>query len=61
MKYPFNVRSFFTSRETKDIGSGLELWRGYVLFFPCLYMFSSRFQIFPECSSRYWKNASVFF
>ncbi|KAJ7590925.1 argonaute-like protein [Mycena floridula] len=29
MKYPFNVRSFFTSRETKDIGSGLELWRGY--------------------------------
>ena len=29
MKYPFNVRSFFTDRETKDIGSGLELWRGY--------------------------------
>ncbi|KAF9009003.1 argonaute-like protein [Cyathus striatus] len=29
MKYPFNVRSFFTNRETKDIGSGLELWRGY--------------------------------
>lgn len=29
MKYPFNVRSFFTDRETKDIGSGLQLWRGY--------------------------------
>ncbi|KAF5344152.1 hypothetical protein D9758_008884 [Tetrapyrgos nigripes] len=29
MKYPFNVRSFFTNRETKDIGGGLELWRGY--------------------------------
>ena len=29
MNYPFNVRSFFTNRETKDIGSGLELWRGY--------------------------------
>jgi eukaryotic translation initiation factor 2C len=29
LKYPFNVRSFFTDRETKDIGSGLELWRGY--------------------------------
>lgn len=29
MKYPFNVRSFFTDRETKDIGAGLQLWRGY--------------------------------
>jgi eukaryotic translation initiation factor 2C len=29
MKYPFNVRSFFTDRETKDIGGGLVLWRGY--------------------------------
>jgi eukaryotic translation initiation factor 2C len=29
MNYPFNVRSFFTDRETKDIGSGLVLWRGY--------------------------------
>ncbi|KAH7887674.1 argonaute-like protein [Phlebopus sp. FC_14] len=29
MKYPFNVRSFFTDRETRDIGSGLVLWRGY--------------------------------
>ncbi|KAE9399799.1 argonaute-like protein [Gymnopus androsaceus JB14] len=29
MKYPFNVRSFFTDQERKDIGSGLELWRGY--------------------------------
>ena len=29
MKYPFNVRSFFTDRETKDIGSGIQLWRGY--------------------------------
>ncbi|KAL0949487.1 hypothetical protein HGRIS_009541 [Hohenbuehelia grisea] len=28
-KYPFNVRSFFTNKEVKDIGSGLELWRGY--------------------------------
>lgn len=28
-KYPFNVRSFFTDRETKDIGGGLVLWRGY--------------------------------
>lgn len=25
LKYPFNVRSFFTNKETKDIGAGLEL------------------------------------
>lgn len=29
IKYPFNVRSFFTDKETKDIGGGLILWRGY--------------------------------
>lgn len=29
MNYPFNVRSFFTNRETKDIGGGIVLWRGY--------------------------------
>ncbi|KAI9063284.1 argonaute-like protein [Trametes sanguinea] len=29
LKYPFNVRSFFTSREQKDIGSSIVLWRGY--------------------------------
>ncbi|KAI0832378.1 argonaute-like protein [Trametes gibbosa] len=29
LKYPFNVRSFFTDREQKDIGSGIVLWRGY--------------------------------
>ncbi|KAG6837428.1 hypothetical protein H0H93_009522 [Arthromyces matolae] len=29
MTYPFNVRSFFTDRETKDLGLGLQLWRGY--------------------------------
>lgn len=29
LKYPFNVRSFYTDRETKNIGSGLVLWRGY--------------------------------
>lgn len=29
MNYPFNVRSFFTDRETKNIGSGIHLWRGY--------------------------------
>ncbi|KAJ7068346.1 argonaute-like protein [Mycena amicta] len=29
MDFPFNVRSFFTNKETKDIGAGLELWRGY--------------------------------
>ncbi|KAF8992551.1 argonaute-like protein [Cyathus striatus] len=29
MRYPFNVRSFFTDLETKNIGSGLVLWRGY--------------------------------
>ncbi|RDB19427.1 Protein argonaute-2 [Hypsizygus marmoreus] len=28
-KYPFNVRSFFTNSETKNLGGGLELWRGY--------------------------------
>ncbi|KAG6909899.1 hypothetical protein DXG01_014713 [Tephrocybe rancida] len=28
-KYPFNVRSFFTDKETRDIGSGIVLWRGY--------------------------------
>ncbi|CCL99782.1 uncharacterized protein FIBRA_01804 [Fibroporia radiculosa] len=29
LKYSFNVRSFFTDRETKDIGGGIILWRGY--------------------------------
>ncbi|KAI9063285.1 argonaute-like protein [Trametes sanguinea] len=29
LKYPFNVRSFFTDREKKDIGSSIVLWRGY--------------------------------
>ncbi|KAI0696653.1 argonaute-like protein [Cerioporus squamosus] len=29
LDYPFNVRSFFTNRETKDIGGGIILWRGY--------------------------------
>ncbi|KAI0702894.1 argonaute-like protein [Cytidiella melzeri] len=29
MQWPFNVRSFFTDRETVDIGSGIVLWRGY--------------------------------
>jgi len=28
-KYPFNSRSFFTPKETKMIGGGIELWRGY--------------------------------
>ena len=28
-KYPFNSRSFFTSEGKKQIGGGLELWRGY--------------------------------
>ena len=27
--YALNTRSFFTDRETKNIGGGLELWRGY--------------------------------
>ena len=27
--YAFNIRSFFTDRETRDIGGGLVLWRGY--------------------------------
>ncbi|KAI5996641.1 hypothetical protein EDC04DRAFT_2612769 [Pisolithus marmoratus] len=29
MKYSFKVRSFFTGCETKDIGLGIVLWRGY--------------------------------
>ncbi|KJA29601.1 hypothetical protein HYPSUDRAFT_31529 [Hypholoma sublateritium FD-334 SS-4] len=29
LKYPFNVRSFFTDQGKKIIGGGLELWRGY--------------------------------
>lgn len=28
-KFPFNVRSFFTDREIKNIGGGIVLWRGY--------------------------------
>ncbi|KAF4620072.1 hypothetical protein D9613_004836 [Agrocybe pediades] len=28
-QYPFNVRSFFTDRGSKQIGGALELWRGY--------------------------------
>jgi eukaryotic translation initiation factor 2C len=29
LQYPFNVRSFFTDRETREIGGGIVLWRGY--------------------------------
>ncbi|KAI0092008.1 argonaute-like protein [Irpex rosettiformis] len=29
MIWPFNIRSFFTDRETVNIGSGIVLWRGY--------------------------------
>lgn len=29
LDYPFNVRSFFTAAETRDIGAGIVLWRGY--------------------------------
>jgi eukaryotic translation initiation factor 2C len=29
MRLPFSVRSFFTDAETKDIGRGIVLWRGY--------------------------------
>lgn len=29
LKYSFNVRSFFTDQETRDIGLGIVLWRGY--------------------------------
>jgi len=28
-RYPFNIRSFFTPDEIKDIGMGIVLWRGY--------------------------------
>lgn len=27
--HPFNVRSFFTDRERRDLGGGIEIWRGY--------------------------------
>ena len=27
--YPYNVRSFFMDHETRDIGGGIVLWRGY--------------------------------
>ncbi|GJE84216.1 argonaute-like protein [Phanerochaete sordida] len=29
LRYPFNVRSFFTDIEHRDIGGGIVLWRGY--------------------------------
>ncbi|PCH41081.1 Piwi-domain-containing protein [Wolfiporia cocos MD-104 SS10] len=29
LRYPFNVRSFFTDHETRPIGNGIVLWRGY--------------------------------
>ncbi|CUA66950.1 Protein argonaute-2 [Rhizoctonia solani] len=28
-RYPFNTRSFFTDKEVRPIGGGIELWRGY--------------------------------
>lgn len=28
-RYPFNVRSFFTNVERKDLRNGIEAWRGY--------------------------------
>ena len=29
LRYPFITRAFFTDRETRDIGGGIVLWRGY--------------------------------
>jgi len=29
MRYPFNVRSFFTPEGARQIGGGIELWRGF--------------------------------
>ena len=29
LRYPFNVRSFYTPDEKRDIGAGITLWRGY--------------------------------
>lgn len=29
LRWPFNVRSFFTDAETRPIGAGIVLWRGY--------------------------------
>ena len=29
LRYPFISRAFFTDRETRDIGGGIVLWRGY--------------------------------
>ncbi|KZT65768.1 argonaute-like protein [Daedalea quercina L-15889] len=29
LMHPFNARSFFTDRETVDVGGGIVLWRGY--------------------------------
>ncbi|KIJ56900.1 hypothetical protein M422DRAFT_23034 [Sphaerobolus stellatus SS14] len=45
-KYPFNVRSFFTDREQKDIGGGLILWRGY-------------FQSIRPGGNRMWINIDI--
>lgn len=28
-RYPFNTRSFFTDKEVRPVGNGIELWRGY--------------------------------
>ncbi|GJJ07624.1 hypothetical protein Clacol_001828 [Clathrus columnatus] len=45
-KYPFNVRSFFTDREQKDIGGGIVLWRGY-------------FQSIRPGGNRMWINIDI--
>ena len=29
LTHPFNARSFFTDAETRDVGGGIVLWRGY--------------------------------
>jgi eukaryotic translation initiation factor 2C len=51
MNYPFNVRSFFTNRETKDIGAGLELWVGRFLFYFILADFMLLARVLPVHSS----------
>ncbi|KAF8529210.1 argonaute-like protein [Hysterangium stoloniferum] len=45
-QYPFNVRSFFTDKEKKDIGGGLILWRGY-------------FQSIRPGGNRMWINIDI--
>jgi hypothetical protein len=55
--YPFNVRPFFTDRETKDIGPDFDLCKFNIRSYPFFVNIVFRPRALSVRSSRHWQNA----